>query len=68
MSNDLYKDYEPEVLEYDPEIDGRGQFELRDERLEIKENLLDKIRDAKAKAKGNQTTFRQNIRTENENK
>ena len=66
MSNDLYKDYKPEILEYDPEVDGRGQFELRADRLETKENLLDKIRDAKAKAKGNQTTFRQNIRTENE--
>lgn len=66
MSDDLFKDYKPEILEYDAEIDGMTEFELRDNRLETKENLLDKIRDAKAKAKGNKTTFRQNIRTENE--
>lgn len=66
MSDDLFKDYKPEILEYDAEIDGMTDFELRENRLETKENLLDKIRDAKAKAKGNQTTFRQNIRTENE--
>lgn len=66
MSKELFQDYQPEILEYDPEIDGKGEFELRDERLEIKENLLDKIREAKAKAKGNKTTFRQNIRTENQ--
>ncbi|MDH4944422.1 hypothetical protein [Sulfurimonas sp. C5] len=66
MSDDLFKDYKPEILEYDAEIDGMTDFELRENRLETKENLLDKIREAKAKAKGNQTTFRQNIRTENE--
>ncbi len=68
MSKDLFKDYKPEILEYDAEIDGMTEFELRDNRLETKENLLEKIRKAKAKAKGNQTTFRQNIRTENEKK
>jgi len=67
MADDLFKDYVPEVLEYDQEIDGMADFELRDERLKTKENLIEKIRQAKAKAKGNQTTFRQNIRTENEN-
>lgn len=65
MSDDLFKDYKPEILEYDAEIDGMTEFELRDNRLETKQNLLNKIRDAKAKAKGNKTTFRQNIRTEN---
>ncbi|QOP42093.1 MULTISPECIES: hypothetical protein [Sulfurimonas] len=68
MSDDLFKDYKPEILEYDAEIDGMTEFELRDNRLETKENLLEKIRKAKANAKGNQTTFRQNIRTENEKK
>ncbi|MBA1438708.1 MAG: hypothetical protein FAF05_06970 [Epsilonproteobacteria bacterium] len=67
MADDLFKDYVPEILEYDQEIDGMADFELRDERLKTKENLIEKIRQAKAKAKGNQTTFRQNIRTENEN-
>jgi len=66
MSEDKFKDYVPEVIEYDEEIDGSDEHKIRENHLEIKENLLDKIRDAKAKAKGNQTTFRGNIRTENE--
>ena len=67
MSKDLHKDYVPEVVEYDEEIDGSDEHKIRENHLEVKENLLDKIREAKAKAKGNKTTFRQNIRTENEN-
>jgi len=66
MSNDLFKDYVPEVLEYDEEVDGSDEHKIRDAHLSTKENLLDKIRKKKAEAKGNQTTFRQNIRTENE--
>jgi len=66
MSDDLFKDYKPEVVEYDPEVDGSDEHKIRDEHLSTKENLLDKIRKAKAAAKGNKTTFRQNIRTENE--
>ena len=68
MSDDLFKDYVPEVVEYDPQIDGSDEHKIRDEHLNTKENLLDKIRKAKAAAKGNKTTFRQNIRTENEDK
>jgi len=66
MSKDLFEDYKPEVVEYDEEIDGSDEHKIRDNHLQTKENLLDKIRNAKAKAKGNQTTFRGNIRTENE--
>jgi len=66
MSKDLYKDYVPEIIEYDEKIDGSDEHKIRENHLEVKENLLDKIRNAKAKAKGNKTTFRQNIRTENE--
>jgi len=65
-TKDLFADYEPEILEYDPEVDGGQVFKVRDEHLDHKEDALEKIRKAKAKAKGNQTTFRQNIRTENE--
>jgi len=61
-----FKDYEPVVVEYDPEIDGQGEFELREDRLTKKDDLLEKMRTAKSNAKGNQTTFRQNIRTENQ--
>jgi len=66
MSDDLYKDYKPEVLEYDPEVDGSDEHKIRDKHLDIKEDLLEKIRKAKAAAKGNKTTYRGNIRTENE--
>jgi len=66
MSTDLYKDYVPEILTYDPEIDGSYTHKIRDEHLSTKEKLLQKIKNAKAAAKGNKTTFRQPIRTENE--
>jgi hypothetical protein len=66
MSSDLFKDYVPEVVEYDEAIDGSDEHKIRDEHLNTKENLLEKIRKKKAQAKGNKTTFRQNIRTENE--
>jgi len=68
LSKDLFKDYVPEILVYDEEIDGSGEYKVRDEHLSTKENLLEKIRKAKAAAKGNKTVFRQNIRTENEAK
>jgi len=64
-SKDLFKDYKPEVIEYDETIDGGGEHQIRENRLDEKANLLEKMRQAKAKAKGNKTTFRQNIRSEN---
>jgi len=66
MSEDKFKDYKPEVVEYDEAIDGSDEYKIRENHLEVKENLLEKIRKAKADAKGNKTTFRKNIRTENE--
>ncbi len=64
MSNkDLFKDYKPEIIEYNEEVDGSDEHKIRENRLDEKANLLEKMR--KAKAKGNQTTFRQNIRSEN---
>ena len=65
MAKDLYADYVPEVVEYNEEIDGSDEHKIRENHLEVKENLLEKIRKAKAAAKGNKTTFRGNIRTEN---
>ena len=66
MSNkDLFKDYKPEIIEYNEEVDGSDKHKIRENRLDEKANLLEKMRKAKAKAKGNQTTFRQNIRSEN---
>jgi len=64
--SDKYKDYKPEIVEYDEQRDGGiDEYKTRDKHLDVKENLLEKIRKAKAAKKGNQTTFRQNIRTEN---
>lgn len=65
MSNDLFKDYVPEVLEYDEAIDGSDEHKTRENHLDTKADLIERIRKAKATAKGNKTTFRQNIRTEN---
>jgi Cu/Ag efflux pump CusA len=68
MHPDLFADYVPEILVYDEKVDGSYEHQIRDEHLSTKEKLLEKVRKAKAKAKGNQTTFRQPIRTENEEK
>jgi len=68
MSSDLFKDYVPEILVYDEKVDGSYEHKIRDEHLSTKEKLLEKVRKAKAAAKGNQTTYRQPIRTENEEK
>jgi len=65
-TKDLFADYIPEIIEYNEGIDGSDEHKIRENHLEVKENLLEKIRKAKANAKGNKTTFRQNIRTENE--
>lgn len=65
---ELLKDYKPEVLIYDPEVDGSDEHMTREDHLSTKELLAEKIRSAKAARKNNQTTFRQNIRTENEQK
>ncbi|MEO1953407.1 MAG: hypothetical protein ABGW74_01740 [Campylobacterales bacterium] len=64
-SKDLFKDYKPEIIEYDEEVDGGDEHKIRENRLDEKAMLLEKMRKAKAKAKGNQTTFRRNIRSEN---
>lgn len=68
MGKELFKDYVPEILIYDEAVDGSGEYKIRDEHLHTKENLLEQIRKAKAAAKGNKRVFRQNIRTENEEK
>ena len=64
----MFKNYKPEILHYDPEVDGSSDDEhlIREEHLAKKAALVEKIRKAKAARKNNQTTFRQNIRTENE--
>lgn len=66
MGEDLFKDYEPEILVYDPKVDGGVEYEVREDHLDVKEYLLGKIRRAKARVKGGKALFRQPIRTENE--
>jgi len=43
-TEDLFKDYVPETLEYDKEIDGMADFEVREDRLKTKEQLAEKIK------------------------
>jgi len=67
MNKDLFKDYVPEILVYDPEVDGSNEYKVREDHLNVKQRLLAKIRKAKTKAKkGGKALFRQPIRTENE--
>ena len=70
MSEELFKDYVPEILIYDPAVDGGYEHKIREEHLDVKDYLLQKIRKAKSKAKekvnGTKAKFRQPIRTENE--
>ena len=39
MSAKLFKDYVPEILIYDPEIDGSYEHKVRDEHLNAKEKV-----------------------------
>jgi len=70
MNEELFKDYVPEIMVYDPEVDGSYEHKIREEHLDVKEFLLEKVRKAKSKAKekvnGTKSKFRQPIRTENE--
>ena len=61
-TKDLFKDYVPEVVEFDEEIDGSDEHKIREDHLNTKENLLKEITEKKA----NKRSYRQPIRTENE--
>ncbi len=63
---EAFKDYKPEIVEYDEEVDGGGEHLIRDALLSEKEILKAKILRAKAARKGFKTNYRQPIRTENE--
>jgi len=70
MNEELFKDYVPEIMIYNPEVDGSYEHKIREEHLDVKALLLEKIKKAKARAKakvnGTASMFRQPIRTENE--
>ncbi len=55
---DLYKDYEPETVEYDPEVDGGEEHMERDEHLKTKETLYDKINSKKKDNRGDRRVRR----------
>lgn len=46
---EMLKNYSPEPLEYDPEIDGGDEFLIRDQLLEEKERLKDVVTKLKEK-------------------
>ncbi len=50
---DLFKDWVPEVVEYDEEVDGGGEHLVRDELLAKKEELAEKIIKMKEKRRIN---------------
>lgn len=56
--NDPSKDYVPETMEYDPEIDGGDEHLIRDDLLAEKERLKDAITRLKAKNRGNRKVRR----------
>ncbi len=57
-TDDLFKDYVPETVEYDPEVDGSEEHLIRDELLEQKEHLKDVITTLKEKNRGNRKVRR----------
>ena len=61
-TKDLFKDYVPEVVEFDEEIDGSDEHKIREDHLSTKEDLLKEIMGKKS----NKRSYRQPIRTENE--
>lgn len=65
-AKELFKDYVPEILEYDEEVDGSFEHKIREDHLDTKAKLIEEVLKAKANKKDNKTTFRQPIRTENE--
>ena len=47
-----YADYVPEIMKYDPKIDGDENYNIRDEMLSEKERLKDVITKLKEKNRG----------------
>jgi len=48
-----YENYVPEIMKYDPEVDGDENHNIRDEMLNEKERLKDVITQLKEKNRGN---------------
>jgi hypothetical protein len=54
----MLKDYHPETVEYDPDIDGGDDHKIRDDHLKEKEELVDVITRLKEKNRGNRKVRR----------
>ncbi len=55
---DKYADYVPEIMEYDPKVDGGDEHLIRDDHLAEKERLHDVISKLKQKKRGPDKTRR----------
>lgn len=64
-ASEVFKDYTPEVIHYDPKVDYGEEWMQRDELLDAKAKLMEKIMRGKKAKKGFKTTYRSPIRTEN---
>ncbi len=64
-ASEVFKDYKPEVITYDPAVDYGDEWMQREELLDTKAKLVEKIRQAKLQRKGGKGTYRAPIRTEN---
>jgi len=53
-----YKDYEPEIMRYDPAVDGGDDHLIRDELLSEKERLKDVITTLKQQNRGDRKVRR----------
>ncbi|MDD2448920.1 MAG: hypothetical protein PHS42_02305 [Sulfurimonas sp.] len=61
-TKEMFKNYVPEILEFDEEIDGCDEHKIRDELLSAKEKILKDFQEKQA----NKRVYRHPIRTENE--
>ncbi|WP_373035227.1 hypothetical protein [Sulfurimonas sp.] len=55
---DLFKDYVPEVVEFDENIDGSDEHKHREDHLNTKEDLLKEITKAKEERRFNKKSYR----------
>ena len=55
---DLFKDYVPEIMHYDPEVDGGNEHLIREDLLSEKERLKSVINKLKQKERGDRKVRR----------
>ena len=63
-ASEVFKDYVPEIITYDPAVDYGDEWMQRDEHLKAKERLIEQIL-KKKKSKNKGAAYRAPIRTEN---